>query len=71
MANTVRFDLKLSPALVATVNAIAADTGSTRTDVVRQAFALLKAVHEAKARGLHVGFAADPSRLDTAIVGIL
>ena len=50
---------------------IAEETGSNRTEVVRQAWALMKVAHDAKRRGMHIGLASDPTKLDTEIVGLL
>jgi hypothetical protein len=50
---------------------IADETGTNRTDVIRQALNLMRVAREAKRRGKHLGVVADPSKLDTEIVGLL
>ncbi len=67
----VRVDLQVSAEIDAMIGQIAGDAGTNRSDVIRQALALMKVAHEAKARGKHVGFTSDPDRLETEIVGLL
>lgn len=67
----VRLNLQLSQELSQVLDEIAESTGGNRTDVVRQALALLKVAHEAKRKNRHLGIVADPEKLDTEIVGLL
>ena len=71
MADKVRLNLQVSNELNRVLEEIADDTDSSRTDVIRQAIALLKVAHQAKKEGRHLGLAADPRQLDTEIVGLL
>ena len=71
MTGTLRLNLLLSPELNRVLEEIADATGSTRTDVIRQALALMKVAHQGKKEGRHLGLVTDPTRLDTEIVGLL
>jgi metal-responsive CopG/Arc/MetJ family transcriptional regulator len=71
MAEKVRMNLQVSAELNELLERIAGDTGSNRSEVIRQALALMKAAHEAKQKGKHIGFVTDPAKLDTEIVGLL
>lgn len=64
-------NLQISPEVSKILSTIAEETGSNRTEVVRQAWALMKVAHDAKRRGMHIGLASDPTKLDTEIVGLL
>jgi metal-responsive CopG/Arc/MetJ family transcriptional regulator len=67
----VRVNLQVSAELNDMLEEIANETGSNRTEVIRQALALMKVAHEAKRRGKRVGFVSDPDKLETEIVGLL
>ena len=67
----IRLNLQVSEQLNKDLEDIADSTGSNRTEVIRQALALMKAAHKARAEGKHLGLVSDPSKLDTEIVGIL
>jgi len=67
----VRMNLQVSAELNELLERIADDTGTNRSDVIRQALALMKVAHEAKRKGKHIGLVSDPGRLDTEIVGLL
>ena len=71
MAEKVRLNLLLSQELNQALEKIAEDTGGNRTDVLRQALALIKIAHEARLEGRHIGLVADRSKLDTEIVGVI
>jgi hypothetical protein len=71
MADKVRLNLQLSQELNRTLEEISASTGSNRTDVIRQALALMKVAHDAKRKGKHLGLVSDADKLDTEIVGLL
>jgi predicted transcriptional regulator len=71
MADKVRLNLQVSAELNDTLETIAEDTGASRSDVIRQALALMKVAHNAKRSGKHLGLANDPKNLDTEIVGLL
>jgi len=67
----VRMNLQLSAELSAMIESIAGDTGTNRSDVIRQALALMKVAHEAKKKGKRLGLVSDPEQLDTEIVGLI
>ena len=67
----VRLSLQVSQELNKALEDIADSTGSNRTDVIRQALALMKVAHAAKKDGKHLGLVADARKLDTEIVGLL
>jgi metal-responsive CopG/Arc/MetJ family transcriptional regulator len=70
-ADKVRLNLQLSQELNKTLDEITESTGTNRTDVIRQALALMKVAHDAKRKGKHFGIVNDADKLDTEIVGLL
>jgi predicted transcriptional regulator len=70
-AEKVRLSLQVSQELNKTLEDIADSTGANRTDVIRQALALMKVAHAAKKEGKHLGLVADARKLDTEIIGLL
>ena len=71
MAEKVRLNLQISEELNRAIEEIAGSAGATRTDVIRQALALMKAAHAAKKEGKHLGTVSDARKLDTEIVGLI
>ena len=71
MTDKVRLNLQLSQELNKALEDMTESTGGNRTDVIRQALALMKVAHEARIRGKHLGLVADAEKLDTEIVGLL
>lgn len=71
MTGKVRLNLQVSTELNSVLEEIADSSGSSKTDVIRQALALMKVAHGAKKSGKHLGLVADASRLDTEIIGLL
>lgn len=71
MPDKVRLSLQVSQELNQTLEEIANSTGTNRTDVIRQALALMKVAHNAKRDGRHLGLVSDARKLDTEIVGLL
>jgi hypothetical protein len=71
MAEKVRINLQVSPELNNILEDIAESSSATKTDVIRIALALVDVAHRAKKAGKHLGLVADPSKLDTEIVGLL
>jgi metal-responsive CopG/Arc/MetJ family transcriptional regulator len=67
----IRLSLQVSQELNQTIEEIAENTGANRTDVIRQALALMKVAHSAKKEGKHLGIVHDASKLDTEIVGLI
>ena len=71
MTAKIRLNLQVSEQLNADLEEMADSTGSNRTEVIRQALALMKIAHQARREGRHLGLVSDPSKLDTELVGIL
>ncbi len=71
MTAKVRLNLQVSEQLNSDLEEMADSTGSNRTEVIRQALALMKIAHQARREGRHLGLVSDPSILDTELVGIL
>lgn len=71
MAAKVRLNLQVSEQLNSDLEEMADSTGSNRTEVIRQALALMKIAHQARREGRYLGLVSDPSKLDTELVGIL
>ena len=67
----IRLSLQVSQELNQTLEEIAESTGTNRTDVIRQALALMKVPHSAKKDGRHLGIVNDAKKLDTEIVGLI
>jgi metal-responsive CopG/Arc/MetJ family transcriptional regulator len=67
----VRLNLQLSQSLNATLDEIAESNGTTRAEVIRVAFALLKLAHDAKHDGMHLGLARDANKLDSEFIYLL
>jgi len=71
MTAKVRLNLQVSEQLNTDLEEMADSTGSNRTEVIRQALALMKIAHQARREGRHLGLVSDSSKLDTELVGIL
>lgn len=71
MNEKVRLNFQVSIELNNVLEEIADSSGGTKTDVIRQALALLKVAHTAKITGRHIGLVSDSTKLDTEIVGLL
>jgi metal-responsive CopG/Arc/MetJ family transcriptional regulator len=67
----VRVNLQVSLELNEILEKIADEASINRSEVIRQALALMKATHEARRRGKRVGFVSDPDKLETEIVGLV
>jgi predicted transcriptional regulator len=67
----VRMSLQVSQELNQVLEDIAESTGTNRTDVIRQALALMKVAHAARKEGRHLGIVSDARKLDTEIVGLI
>jgi hypothetical protein len=67
----VRMNLQVSAEINELLERIAKDTGTNRSEVIRQALALMKVAQEAKKKGKHIGLVSDADKLDTEIVGLL
>ncbi len=70
-AEKVRLNLQISQELSQTLDEIADSAGANRTDVIRQALALMTVAHKVRKSGRHLGIVTDSSKLDTEIIGLL
>jgi predicted transcriptional regulator len=68
--NKVRLSLDVSPELNVTLDAIAEQMHTTKSEVLRKAVALIDVSHKARQEGKHVGIAKSQSDLDTEFVGL-
>jgi predicted transcriptional regulator len=71
MSEKVRLSLQVTDELNRLLEEMAEDAGTTKSDVLRQALALMKAARDGKKRERHLGFVSDPRKLETEIVGLL
>jgi hypothetical protein len=71
MAGKVHLRLELSVELDRLLEEMAEEAGITKSDVLRQAMALLLAARDGRKRERHLGFVSDPRKLETEIVGLL
>jgi predicted transcriptional regulator len=71
MSEKVRLNLQVSTELNNALEEIATSSMSSKTDVIRQALALMKVAYAAKQKGKHLGLVTDADKLDTEIVGLL
>jgi metal-responsive CopG/Arc/MetJ family transcriptional regulator len=67
----IRLNLQVSEQLNKDLEEIADSAGTNRTEVIRQALALMKVAHQARREGRHLGVVSDASKLDTELVGLL
>jgi len=66
----IRLSLQITADLNERLEAIARETGGTKSDVLRRAFALMEVAHRGRKEGKRLGFAKSESVLETEIVGI-
>lgn len=66
----VKLSLSVSPELNATLESIAQENGSTKSDVLRKALALLEVASEAKKEGHRIGILTKDRQVLTEIVGL-
>lgn len=68
--STVRLTVDLSTETNTRLNQIAAKLGTTKSDVLRKAIALVELAASAKERGLKLGLARKDQEIATEIVGL-
>ena len=66
----VRLSLDISPELNALLEQLAASTGSTKSEVLRKAIALMEVAVDAKRQGKKLGIAERDQPLATEIIGL-
>ena len=68
----VRMNIEVSSEVADFIEQLAREEGATKTEIVRRALSVMKAYRKQKDQGRsHIGFVADPSKLDAELVGIL
>jgi hypothetical protein len=68
----VRLNMEVSEDLARFLDSLADKEDVTRTEIVRRALSVLKAFKEQREAGRkHLGFTADPTKLDAELIGIL
>jgi hypothetical protein len=68
----VRLSIEVSKELASLLDSLAEDEVTSKTEIVRRALSVMKAYRDqAKAGRTHIGFTADPTKLDTELVGVL
>lgn len=72
-AKKVRINLDVNSDVNEFLEMMSVESGTTKTDVMRRALALLRIAHEEKARARIMGFvpAARSNDLETTIVGVI
>jgi hypothetical protein len=68
----VRLSIEVSKELAALLDSLANQEDTTKADIVRRALSIMKAYKEQVNVGRrHLGFTADPTKLDAELVGVL
>jgi hypothetical protein len=68
----VRLNIEVNEELAALLDALADTEDTTKTEIVRRALSVMKAYKEQMKVGRsHIGFTADPTKLDAELIGIL
>jgi hypothetical protein len=68
----VRLSIEVSKELAALLEALAEQEDTTKADIVRRALSVMKAYRDQSNAGrTHLGFTADPTKLDAELVGVL
>jgi predicted transcriptional regulator len=68
----VRMNIEVSQDVASFLEELALSESTTKTEIVRRALSVLKAYKQQKSKGRgHLGFTADPDKLDAELVGIL
>jgi hypothetical protein len=68
----VRLSIEVSKELAALLDSLAEAEETSKTEIVRRALSVMKAYRQQASVGRrHLGFTADPTKLDAELVGIL
>jgi hypothetical protein len=68
----IRLSIEVSNELASLLDALAVKEETTKTEIVRRALSIMKAYREQSSVGrTHIGFTADPTKLDAELIGIL
>lgn len=71
MSQKVKLNLQMPEEMNSAISEIAREGGGSKSDVMRQALALICVAYLAKKSGQHLGFVDDPNKLDVEIIGLL
>lgn len=66
----VKLSLQVSAELNRILENMAAETGVTKSDVLRKALTLMEVAHEAKKKGKKIGISDKDAVLETEIIGL-
>ena len=68
----VRLSIEVSKELAALLDSLAENEETSKTEIVRRALSVMKAYKEQASVGRkHIGFTADPAKLDSELIGVL
>jgi hypothetical protein len=68
----VRLSIEVSQELANLLDSLAEGEETTKTEIVRRALSIMKAYRDQSSVGRkHIGFTADPTKLDAELLGIL
>jgi metal-responsive CopG/Arc/MetJ family transcriptional regulator len=70
MAEKLRVNLQMSNELFQELEAMADESATTKSEIVRRAFSLLKAARQSVKKGHHIGTAKDANKLDQEFIGL-
>ncbi len=68
----VRMSIEVSKEVADFLEELSKEEGASKTEIIRRSLSVMKAYKSQKSVGRnHIGFTADPQKLDAEIVGIL
>ena len=68
----VRLSIEVSKELAALLDSLAENEETSKTEIVRRALSVMKAYRDQATVGRkHIGFTADPAKLDSELLGVL
>lgn len=68
----IRLSIEVSRELASLLDSLADKEETTKTEIVRRALSIMKAYRDQASVGrTHIGFTADPTKLDAELIGIL
>jgi len=70
LSDNVRKQLIISGQLDNQIDALARSKGTNVSEIMRRALALYIRANELEGKGMSLGFARDPEKLDTQVVGL-
>jgi hypothetical protein len=70
MTEKVSVNLQMSRELYDDIESMAAEAATTKGEIVKRAFSLLKAARQSVKKGYHLGTVKDAEKLDEEFVGL-